>query len=75
MPRYFFDVLDGRGLDDDRGLVLKDDDEARAVAVRTSGEMLRDFGKRAVTPSEWEMRVTEEGGRAVAKLRFLVLDA
>lgn len=44
MPRYFFNVHDGRSAPDREGTELPDTEIARAQAVRLSGEILPDAG-------------------------------
>ncbi len=70
MPRYFFHVRDsGEYLDTD-GVVLAGPAEARAEAVRASGEMLRDIGGRFWDSGEWRMWVVDESGDTVCSLTF-----
>lgn len=40
MTRYFFNVVDGRGVVDAVGTELADDAKARAEAIRSFGELL-----------------------------------
>jgi len=44
MPRYYFDLKDGRESLDEVGVELTDIDAARKQAVTFSGEVLRDGG-------------------------------
>jgi hypothetical protein len=39
MPRYFFDIYNGRSDPDESGTELADDDAARSYAERTIGEL------------------------------------
>jgi hypothetical protein len=70
MPRYYFHVRDGVAFNDDVGTELPDEDAARAEAVRSSGEMLRDVGGRFWNSDEWLMSVVDESGAHVCGLRF-----
>ena len=70
MGRFFFHVQDSSKTLDDIGTEFPDLAEARAEAVRTSGEMLRDFGEQFWKSAEWRMWVTDETGRTVCALRF-----
>lgn len=71
MPRYYFNVHDGRDIVDDVGTELDSDDSARIEAIRTSGEMLRDHNMSGFwTGEEWAMDVVDQAGRRVATLRF-----
>ena len=74
MNRYFFHLIDGQFLVDDVGTELPDMDAVRAMAIETSGEMLRDLGRDAWTGSEWQMHVTDEAKHTVLKLRFSAED-
>jgi hypothetical protein len=69
MPRYFFNVRDGREILDDHGTVLAGPDEARSHAVVAFGEMMKDnIGGRFWNDPEWSMRVTDESGGTVCSL-------
>jgi hypothetical protein len=74
MNRYFFHLIDGQFLVDEVGTELPDMGAVRAMAVQTSGEMLRDLGREAWTGSEWQMHVTDEAKQTVLKLRFSAED-
>ena len=74
MPRYFFHVHDSEEMLDREGTVLAGFDEARAEAIKTAGEMLRDAGRRFWDGAEWRMWVTDEAGATVCKLRFSAED-
>lgn len=71
MPRYFFNVHDGRDLVDTEGSDLSGLDHARQEAVRTAGELLRDGGHADFwSGEEWQMVVTDERGLEVFTLTF-----
>ncbi len=71
MPRYFFNVHDGRDYPDDEGTELPDLATVRAEALRSSGEMLRDSkGAGFWSGDDWTMNVTDEAGKTVLTLRF-----
>ncbi|TNC49556.1 hypothetical protein FHG66_10570 [Rubellimicrobium rubrum] len=70
MPRYFFDVQDGRDLPDEQGTVYADPETARLVAVSTSGEMIAAHAKSFWAHRDWRMHVTDEQGAAVCDLQF-----
>lgn len=70
MPRYFFHVADGRDIPDTEGTSLAGPDEARAQALRTAGEILREEGMTFWRGAEWRMEVTDEARRRVFTLRF-----
>ena len=68
MPRYFFSIQDGHDLPDHEGTVLAGPDAARALAVRTSGEILQSLEAAFWSGPEWRMEVTDEQGGAVCTL-------
>lgn len=74
MPRYFFDVHDGKDLPDIDGTELADRDAAHMEAVAAAGEMLKETGRRFLHGSFWEMHVTDEAGKTVCRLRFSAED-
>jgi hypothetical protein len=74
MPRYFFNVHDGKDLPDDRGVELADRDEAHRQAIVTAGEMLKETERKFLRDDVWEMHVTDEAGATVCRLRFSAED-
>jgi hypothetical protein len=70
MPRFFFNVHDGVDILDDEGMELPGPDEARAQAIITAGEMLKEKGRAFWPAVEWAMEVTDESGGTVCKLKF-----
>ncbi len=70
MQRFFFHVRDSSEMLDEVGTELPGLAEARAEAVTTAGEMLRDSGEQFWNSAEWRMWVTDETGRTVCSLRF-----
>jgi hypothetical protein len=70
MPRYFFNVIDGRFLVDHEGAELADIAAARATAIETAGAMLADAGRAFWDGTEWQMHVTDTNLRTVLKLTF-----
>ena len=75
MPRYFFHVQDGARIIDEEGTVLPGLTEARAQAIITSGEMLKENGRGLWGGIEWRMWVTDEAGDTVCALRFTAEDS
>jgi hypothetical protein len=72
MPRYFFHYRDGVERLDEIGTELAGIAEARALAVHSSGEFIRDLGMEFWDDPEWRAWVTDESGTTVCALRFLV---
>ncbi len=70
MPRYFFNVRDGKDLPDHEGTVLAGVDAARVMAVFTSGEMLKAHAEQFWRGRDWQMHVTDEQGATICDLRF-----
>lgn len=70
MPRYFFNVQDGRDIPDDTGTLCADPQAACAEAVIASGALLRDLGARFWQDADWRMHVTDEQGGTVCDLRI-----
>lgn len=71
MPRYFFNVHDGRNIVDDIGTEIADLEGVRDEAVSTAGELLRDgAGVDLWSGEEWKMVVTDQDGNEVLTLRF-----
>jgi hypothetical protein len=70
MPRYYFNVADGHDIVDTDGTELADAREARAQAIITAGEILRDEGTNYWHGTEWTMRVTDDQDDPVFTLRF-----
>jgi hypothetical protein len=70
MPRYYFHYRDGVETLDHEGVELAGITQARAMAVASSGEMIRDLGERFWRHPEWEAWVTDEKGEPVCSLRF-----
>ena len=60
MPRYYFNLKDGRESLDDVGSEFPDIHAARREAVRYSGEVLRDGGASLWEGSSWQLWVTDE---------------
>lgn len=73
MPRYFFHVEDVASDTGATGLDLPDLDAAKAMALRTSGEMLRDADASFWTLEKpWRLRVTNAEGELFFALSFHV---
>jgi hypothetical protein len=74
MPRYFFNVIDGRSIIDNQGSELAGLKEARVEAIQLAGAILRDEGDKFWKGEEWHMDVTDASGLSVLKLRFSAED-
>ena len=69
MSRYFFHVQDGTDRPDHDGVELPSDDAARAEAVVTMGEALKDLDGRFWQSAEWRMVVQDITGATVCTLK------
>lgn len=70
MPRYFFHVTDGYSAPDLDGTELPDIYTAQALAIRMTGELLRDMGAKFWNGTQWKLEVAEERGRILFTLHF-----
>lgn len=73
MPRYFFDISPGADLanvQDEDGQELEGLNAARIVAVRLSGEILRDYPDRFWSVGEWNCTCRDEQGLILFVLHF-----
>jgi hypothetical protein len=68
VPRYFFNVQDGKNIPDTEGTELAG--IARNQAIVAAGEMIRSDGHTVWNGSEWRMDVRDEAGNSVFTLRF-----
>ena len=74
MPRFFFNIKDGKDLTDTEGTELAGIAEARDQALTAAGEMIKHQKDTVWNGSEWRMHVTDEAGRPVFTLRFAADD-
>jgi len=73
MPRFYFDISPGGELADVRdeeGEELEGLNAARIVAVRLSGEILRDYPDRFWSTGHWSCTVRDESGLNLFVLHF-----
>ena len=70
MPRYFFNVTDGKFLVDSEGTVCADRAAMRREAIRTAGDLLSDMAEAFPAGLDWQMHVTDQARTTVLKLRF-----
>ena len=70
MPRYFFHVTDSDSTPDTEGTELPDIYAAHHMAIRASGEILRDMGATFWNGTEWKLEVADEHGQSLFRLRF-----
>jgi hypothetical protein len=76
MPRYYFNLKDGRLLLDDEGVEIADLDGAHKAAVTYSGEVLRDGASGSLwSGAPWRLWVTDQPEGAGNTLFTLVFSA
>ena len=62
MPRFFFDVSDGRCASDTQGAEFADDRAARREALRRAAMLLKAMQARAEVAKAWRIAVKDERG-------------
>jgi hypothetical protein len=72
MPRFYFNVYDGKDIVDDVGTDLPDAVFARREAIRYSGALLEDEAERLSLGEEWRMEVLDGTGLMLFCLNFMV---
>lgn len=70
MPAYYFNIHDGAALPDAEGHELPDLDAAKRVAIRLSGDVIREIGENFWRGEEWKMEVTDHTGAILFTLHF-----
>lgn len=74
MPRYFFDIRDGKDFHDYRGSEHADLKAARIEAVRYSAEVLKEMPDRFWNHEEWMMTVSDTDRMPLFTLSFMAED-
>ena len=72
MPRYHFNVHDGRTSLDKEGTELPDTHAARREAMILAGALIEDSAKRSELGEEWRMEVTDDAGLLLFRLHFTI---
>ena len=75
MPRYHFNVADGRDYPDLQGTELPDLAAARREALRFTSALLGEVESRFWDGHDWQMTVTDPGGITLFTLAFVATDA
>jgi len=68
VPRYFFNVHDGRSEIDTEGTELTSHDAAQLTGVQLAGEILKDEARRRKLGGTWRLEVLEEAGVLVCRI-------
>lgn len=75
MPRFYFNVHDGKSGLDVIGTELPDWQTARIEAVRLAGEILRDDAPHIVLGDNWRIDVTDPRGLILFQMAILLIDS
>ena len=75
MPRYHFNIHDGRNEVDREGTELPDLHEARRQAIKLAAAVLDDEGTSLRDGEDWHMEVTDATGLVLFRLDFSISHA
>lgn len=75
MPRFFYNVHDGRDIADVEGCELPTIRAAQAQALTYAGHLLSDLKEDFWCDGEWRMEVTDERGLILFSLHFVGIEA
>ncbi len=70
MPRYYFDIHDGKGILDEEGTELAGPEEARQELVRLVGELLRENLDKFWSGHDWRVDASDEQRQRLFSLNF-----
>jgi hypothetical protein len=71
VPRYFFNIHDGKDIIDNEGTELSDIVQARSDAVDLAGRTIAEMGDTFWTGDrDWRLEVTDETRKVLFVLRF-----
>ncbi len=73
MPRYHFNVFNGRSWPGATGTMLRGAREARLEAIHLAGTMLQQHAERVSSSGEWRMEVTDRAGLVLFQISFSVV--
>jgi hypothetical protein len=75
MPRYHFNLSDGRSIPDLEGSELPDLASARREAARYAGQLLQDDPQAVWDGGEWVLEVTDARGLLLFRLILSAIEA
>lgn len=75
MPRFYFNVHDGKSGLDTQGTDLPDWRTARIEAIRLAGEILKDEASHIVLGDNWRIDVTDHRGLILFQMAILLIDS
>jgi hypothetical protein len=71
LPRYFFNIHDGKDIIDNEGTELSDLAQARSDAVDLAGRTIAELGDAFwIGGGDWRLEVTDETRKVLFVLRF-----
>jgi len=73
MPRFYFNVYDGKSSLDVQGFELPNWEAARIEAIRLAGEILRDEADYIARHEDWRIEVTDSTGLILFWMAFAML--
>lgn len=68
MPRFHFNVYDGKSYPDEEGTELPDWVAARIEAISVAGHILKDEAKSIALGDDWRIEVTDDTGLIIFQL-------
>jgi hypothetical protein len=75
MPRFHFNVYDGKSIIDEEGTALPNWQAARIEAISLAGNILRDEAHRIALGEDWRIEVTDHTGLILFQMTFQVVEA
>ena len=75
MPRFHFNVFDGKPMPDPVGTDLPDTLSDRIDALRRAGDLIKDAAARADLGEEWRIEVTDDKGLTLFIMDFVVSES
>lgn len=75
MRRYYFNTADGRSFNDQEGVMLASDDEARLEAARLLGQMVKEHPGDIWRDNELQISVTGEDGMTLFMLDLAAFES
>ncbi|MHC2018008.1 DUF6894 family protein [Methylobacterium sp. CM6247] len=75
MPRYHFNVYDGKSTLDQEGTELNSIEEARFAAVCLAGRIILENFKHICSSDEWRLEVADENGLLLIWLDFTMIES
>ena len=73
MPRFYFNVYDGKSSLDEQGTELLNCEAARIQAIRLTGEILRDEADYIAQHEDWRIEVTDTTGLVLFWMAFTMI--